>query len=98
MSDAGGEQVWGGSRPAAIPAALKALARHYTVAMHRPVSTRTLWLDTADWRLRHQGLALTASAEADSEASTLELTGPDKVPLTAGPDTRRWPRLLAALP
>ena len=98
MSGRGGEQFWAGSEPSAVPAALTALASVYTVAMGRPVSTRRIWLDSADWRLYRKGMALTATASADSDEYTLELTGVDGVTVSAGPDTLGWPRLLAGLP
>jgi CHAD domain-containing protein len=98
VSGPGGEQVWAGPGPSAIPAALKALADSYTVTMSRPTTTLRIWLDTADWRLHHKGLALAATAGADSDEYTLELHDPDGGVLTVGPDTLGWPRLLAGLP
>src|SRR5664280_1374321 len=94
----GGEQVWAGPQPSAVASALKALATSYTVVMSRPVRMRTRWMDTADWRLYRKGLALTARAPEDGDDYTLELSDPDGGILTAGSDTRGWPRLLAGLP
>ena len=89
---------WAGPEPSAVPAALTALMSIYTVAMDRPVTTRRMWLDSADWRLYRQGMALTATASADSGEYTLELSRTDSPTVTAGPDTFGWPRLLAGLP
>jgi CHAD domain-containing protein len=94
----GGEQVWAGSGPSAIPDGLKAMAGKYTVSMGRPVTTRTIWLDSADWRLYRKGMALTATAAADTDGYTLELHTLDDGILTTGPDPLGWPRLLAGLP
>jgi len=98
VSGPGGEHVWAGPEPSAVPAALSALASTFTLAMDRPVATRRVWLDSADWRLYRKGLALTATATADSDEATLELVGADGATVTAGPDTLGWPRLLAGLP
>ena len=98
MSGPGGGQFWAGPEPSAVPAALTALASVYTVAMGRPVTTRRIWLDSADWRLYRKGMALTATASADSDEYTLELSSADGATVTAGPDTLGWPRLLAGLP
>lgn len=98
MSGPGGEQVWAGLEPSAVPAALSALAGVYTVVMSRPVTTVRVWLDSVDWRLYRNGLALTATASADCDEDTLELTEADGATVTAGPDTLGWPRLLAGLP
>jgi CHAD domain-containing protein len=98
VSGPDGEQVWAGSGPSAIPAALKALANRYTVTMSRAVTNRRIWLDSADWRLHRKGMSLTATAATDSDEYALELIGPDDTVLTAGPDSVGWPRLLAGLP
>ena len=98
VSGPGGGKFWAGPEPSAVPAALTALASVYTVAMGRPVSTRRIWLDSADWRLYRKGMALTATASADSDDYTLELSSTDGATVTAGPDTLGWPRLLAGLP
>jgi CHAD domain-containing protein len=94
----GDGHFWGDPEPSAVPAALRALASTYTVAMGRPVTTRRTWLDSVDWRLHRAGLSLTAVAGAEDEAETLELRGADGVTVTAGPDPLGWPRRLAGLP
>jgi CHAD domain-containing protein len=66
--------------------------------MGRPVTTRRIWLDSVDRRLYRAGLALTATASADGEAETLELSSADGATVTAGPDTVGWPRRLGGLP
>ena len=43
-------------------------------------------------------MALTATASADGDEDTLELSSADGATVTAGPDTLGWPRLLAGLP
>jgi CHAD domain-containing protein len=98
VTEPGAAHFWSGPEPSAIPAALRALAGTYTVAMSRPVATRRIWLDSADRRLYHAGMALTATSTADGEAQTLELSGADGATVTAGPDTVGWPRLLGGLP
>jgi CHAD domain-containing protein len=98
VSGPDGAYFSGGPETTAIPAALRALASTYTVSMGRPVRTRRTWLDSADWRLYRAGLALTATAHADGEAETLELSYADGATITAGPDALGWPRLLAGLP
>jgi CHAD domain-containing protein len=90
--------LWSSPRPSAISAALQALEGTYTVAMGRSAMTRRTWLDTADRRLYRAGMALAATAGADGGAETLQLSGPDGVSVTAGPDSAGWPRLLAGLP
>jgi CHAD domain-containing protein len=94
----GDGQWWSGPEPSAVPAALTALASSYTPAMGRPVTMRRIWLDSVDWRLYRRGMALTATAGADSNEYTLELSSADGTTVTAGPDTLGWPRLLAGLP
>jgi len=94
----GGAQFWSSPEPSATSAALGALASTYTVAMGRPVTTRRTWLDSVDSRLYRAGMALTATAAADGEAETLELSSADGTTVTAGPDTVGWPRLLGGLP
>ena len=59
---------------------------------------RRIWLDSVDWRLYRKGMALTATATADSDECTLELSARDGVTVIAGPDSLGWPRLLAGLP
>ncbi len=98
MSGPDGAYFVGGPGPSAIPAALRALAGTYTVAMGRPVRTRRTWLDSVDWRLHRAGLALSATARADGEAETLELSTAGGGTVTAGPDTLGWPRRLSGLP
>jgi CHAD domain-containing protein len=98
VSGPGGGQFWAGPEPSAVPAALTALATICTVAMGRPVTTRRMWLDSADLRLYRSGMALTATAAQDSDEYSLELSSADGATITAGPDTRGWPRLLAGLP
>ncbi|MFL6128963.1 MAG: CHAD domain-containing protein [Mycobacteriales bacterium] len=98
MGGPGGAHFWSGPEPAAVPAALRALAGTYTVAMGRPEATRRIWLDSADWRLYRAGMTLTATAGADGAAETLELSSADGATLTAGPDRVGWPRLLGGLP
>ena len=98
MSGPGGGQFWAAPEPSAATAALTALATVYTVAMGRPVTTRRIWLDSADLRLYRSGMALTATARPDSDEYTLELSSTDGATVTAGPDTLGWPRLLAGLP
>jgi len=90
-------ELWSSPQPSAISGALRALAGSYTVTMGRPVAARRTWLDSADRRLYHAGLALTATPDADG-AETLQLTGPDGTTVTAGPDVAGWPRLLDGLP
>jgi CHAD domain-containing protein len=90
--------LWSSAQPSAISAALRALAGTYTVAVGRPAAARRTWLDSADRRLYRAGMALTATSGADGGAETLQLSGPDGVPVTAGPDSAGWPRLLAGLP
>jgi CHAD domain-containing protein len=90
--------LWTSPHPSAISTALRALAGTYTVAMGRPATARRTWLDTADLRLYRAGMALTATAGADGDAETLQLSGPDRVTVTAGPDSAGWPRLPAGLP
>jgi CHAD domain-containing protein len=98
VSGPGAGNFWASPEPSAIGAAFTALTRIYTVAMGRPVATRRIWLDTVDWRLYRQGMALTATASADSDAYILELSTTDGLTVTAGPDALGWPRLLAGLP
>jgi CHAD domain-containing protein len=74
------------------------LASVYTVAMGRPITTRRIWLDSADWRLYRKGMALTATTSPDSDEYTLELSNTDGATITAGPYTLGWPRMPAGLP
>ena len=98
MSGPGVGRVWAGSGPSAVPAGLRALATVFTVVMSRPVPMRRVWLDSVDWRLYPKGMALTATATGDSDEYILELFSADGASVTAGPDMRGWPRLLAGLP
>ena len=50
-------ELWSSPQPSAISGALRALAGSYTVTMGRPVAARRTWLDSADRRLYHAGLA-----------------------------------------
>ena len=59
-----GGRFWAGPEPSTVTAALTALATVFTVDMGRPVTTRRLWLDTADLRLYRSGMALMATAGA----------------------------------
>src|SRR4051795_6018188 len=70
----------------------------YTVAMDRPVTTRTVWLDSIDLRLYRSGMALTAVEGPDGGGCMLELSLTDGATVTAGPDVLGWARLLARLP
>jgi CHAD domain-containing protein len=87
-----------GPTPSAIPAALRALASAYQVSMHRPITRRRIWLDSADWRLHRHGMTLTASSDARDGDCTLQLRLADGELVLAGPDPGRWPRLLPDLP
>src|SRR5688500_13147357 len=98
VSGPGGGQFWAGHERSAEPAALAALAANYTVAMDRPVATRTMWLDSIDLRLYRSGMALTAVEGRDGDGCILQLSRTDGATVTAGPDTLGWPRLLAGLP
>jgi CHAD domain-containing protein len=98
VSGPGCGQFWVGPAPSAVTAALTELAAVYTVAMDSPVTTRRMWLDSADFRLHRSGLALMVDVGPDGEERGLELTGADGVTISAGADTLGWPRLLACLP
>jgi CHAD domain-containing protein len=93
-----GGVLWSSPQPSATSAALRALASSYTLAMGRPETARRTWLDSVDRRLYRAGMALTATAGANTRAETLELRGADGATVTAGPDTGGWPRRLAGLP
>jgi CHAD domain-containing protein len=92
-----GETDWASPAPSAIPAALRALAREYRVSMHRPVTVRKVWLDSADWRLHRNGLTLLAASDGRAEDGTLELRLADGETIS-GPDGGAWPRRLTELP
>src|SRR4051812_38640139 len=76
VSDPGRGQFWAGP-PSAVDAALAALAASYTVAWHRPVRTRTTWLDSIDLRLYRNGMALTAVEGPGGSGCMLTLSRTD---------------------